>query len=276
MFNEKLPAWLRSSACAFAYWVVFLLALEPGNILRAHSLGHSLAVDREVLRIGVAALLACTTAPLIVALNRRHSIFQPDHLRSIAVHGAVTAALSFVLILISCVLAAWMLLGKSLPSHEEIRGQLAANWLLLTFALNAFGVLSHALGLAPAPASRPTLPHVATVPVRTRGRPGRVELASVEWIESQGNYLALHVGGASHLVRETLGAFAARIDQSRFVRVHRRVIVAIDRIREIEPLANGDSLLILQNGHRIRASRSYRDSVRARWAESVSRRPATP
>ena len=45
------------------------------------------------------------------------------------------------------------------------------------------------------------------------------------------------------------------------------VIVAVDRIREIQPLANGDSTLILQDGHTIRASRSYRDTVRKRWAE---------
>jgi DNA-binding LytR/AlgR family response regulator len=43
--------------------------------------------------------------------------------------------------------------------------------------------------------------------------------------------------------------------------------VAIDRIREIQPLANGDSSLILQDGHTLRASRSYRDSIRKRWGE---------
>jgi DNA-binding LytR/AlgR family response regulator len=105
------------------------------------------------------------------------------------------------------------------------------------------------------------------VPIKTRGRLGYVDLASIEWIESQGNYLALHVCGRSHLIRGTLQSFAGRLDQDRFVRVHRRVIVAIDRVREIEPLANGDSTLILQDGHTIRASRSYRDTVRKRWAE---------
>jgi hypothetical protein len=49
--------------------------------------------------------------------------------------------------------------------------------------------------------------------------------------------------------------------------VHRRVIVAIDRIREIQPLANGDSTLILQDRHTMRASRSYRETVRKRWAQ---------
>jgi DNA-binding LytR/AlgR family response regulator len=55
--------------------------------------------------------------------------------------------------------------------------------------------------------------------------------------------------------------------------LHRRAIVAIDRIREIQPLANGDSMLVLRDGHTIRASRSYRAAVRTRWAEAMARRP---
>jgi hypothetical protein len=235
-----LPDWLRSLGGAYLYWVVFLLALEPGNILHARSMGHTLAVDREALRIGIAAMLGCSTAPLILALNRRFPIFGAGAWRSIAIHVAGAATLSFVLIVISCVLAAWILMGKAAPSADEIRGQLAANWLLLIFALCAFAVLSQAMH------RRPKIPHASAIAVKTRGRVGYVDLASIEWIEAQGNYLALHVGGHSHLVRETLQGFARRLDQDRYVRVHRRAIVAVDLIRQIQPLANGDSLLILQ------------------------------
>ena len=154
-----------------------------------------------------------------------------------------------------------MLNGQIVPSVAEVRSELAGNWLLLTFALCAFAVISHAMNLFP-PASRPTPVAVKTIAVKTRGRLGYLDLASIEWIESQGNYLALHVGGRSHLIRETLQSFANRLDPDRFIRVHRRVIVAIDQIREIQPLANGDSTLILQDGSTVRASRSYRETVR--------------
>jgi hypothetical protein len=261
-----LPDWLRSIGGAYLYWVVFLLALEPGNILHARSMGHTLAVDREALRICMAAFLGCSTAPLILALNRRFPIFGAGAWRSIAIHVAGAATLSFVLIMISCVLAAWVLMGKAAPSADEIRGQLAANWLLLIFALCAFAVLSQAMH------RRPKIPPASAIAVKTRGRLGYVDLASIEWIEAQGNYLALHVGGQSHLVRETLQGFARRLDKDRYVRVHRRAIVAIDLIRQIQPLANGDSTLILQGGQTIRASRSYRENVRRRWAEVMAHR----
>ena len=263
-----LPDWLRSIGCAFLYWIVFLLALEPGNVLHARSMGHALDFDDEALRIGGAALLGCSTAPLILALSRRFPISGTRGWRSIAIHAAGAATLSFVLIVISCVLAAWVLMGQIVPSVAEVRSELAGNWLLLTFALCAFAVISHAMNLFP-PASQPTPVAVKTIAIKTRGRLGYLDLASIEWIESQGNYLALHVGGRSHLIRETLQSFASRLDPDRFIRVHRRVIVAIDQIREIQPLANGDSTLILQDGRTIRASRSYRETVRKRWAEVI-------
>jgi hypothetical protein len=268
-----LPDWLRSIGCAFLYWVVFLLALEPGNVLHARSMGHTLDLDREVLRIAVAALLGCSTAPLILTLIQRFPISGARVWRSIAIHVAAAATLSFVLILISCLLAAWVLQGQLVPSMADVRSQLAANWLLLIFALCAFAVISHVMNLSAkradgvrhSPASQPTPIAIKTIAIKTRGRLSHVDLASIEWIESQGNYLALHVAGRSHLVRETLRSFATRLDADRFIRVHRRVIVAIEQIREIQPLANGDSTLILQDGSTIRASRSYREAVRKQW-----------
>jgi len=284
-----LPDWLRSSGCAFLYWIVFLLALEPGNVLHANSMGHALDFDDEALRIGGAALLGCSTAPLILALSRRFPISGARGWQSIAIHAAGAATLSFGLIVISCVLAAWVLMGQIVPSVAEVRSELAGNWLLLTFALCAFAVISHAVSSAPTaesveisfprrsarvrypPASQPTRAvSVKTIAIKTRGRLGYLDLASIEWLESQGNYLALHVGGRSHLIRETLQSFASRLDPDRFIRVHRRVIVAIDQIREIQPLANGDSTLILQDGRTIRASRSYRETVRERCAEVMA------
>ena len=97
-------------------------------------------------------------------------------------------------------------MGQIVPSAAEVRSELAGNWLLLTFALCAFAVISHAMNLfRPREPTDPVA--VKTIAIKTRGRLGYLDLASIEWIESQGNYLALHVGGRSHLIRETLAEF---------------------------------------------------------------------
>jgi two-component system, LytTR family, response regulator len=260
------PGWLRGTGCAFLYWVVFLLALEPGNILHARSMGRSLEFDDEALRIVVAALLGCSTAPLLLAMVQRFPIAGPRARRNIAIHAATAATLSLVLILVSCFLAAWILQGQTLPKIIDVRSQLAANWFLLTFALSAFVVISQLMNLRTRPA-----PVARSIAVKTRGRVAHVDPASIEWIESQGNYLALHVGERSHLIRQTLRGFASQLDAGRFVRVHRRVIVAIDQVREIQPLANGDCTLVLKNGQAVRASRSYREALRTYFPNGLPR-----
>ena len=94
-----------------------------------------------------------------------------------------------------------------------------------------------------------------------------MEQGSIDWLETQGNYLALHSGSNRQLVRRTLTDFETELDMSRFIRIHRRTIVAIDRIEEMKPLANGVAMLRLRDGHELRMSRSYRDEVVRRWAE---------
>jgi hypothetical protein len=266
--SRHVPPWLRTAGYGYLYWLVFLLALEPGNVLRAHNMGHTLQLDIEVARICVAAFLGASVSPLLVALTRRFPLPGSRGWRNASIHAVGAVGLAFVLIVVSCFLAAWILLGDALPTIADVSSQLAANWLLLVFAISAFIAITHAVHFFPRrtgeaqalPSSQPT-----RVAVKTRGRLGYVEIDSIEWIESQGNYLALHVGSRAQLIRETLANFERRLDPNKFVRVHRRMIVAVDRIREIRPLANGDSELILHDGRELRASRSYREALRQRW-----------
>jgi two-component system LytT family response regulator len=81
----------------------------------------------------------------------------------------------------------------------------------------------------------------------------------IDWIESYGNYLKLHTGRESHLIRGTMQSLEAKLDPEKFVRVHRSTIVNIEKIKEIYPRSNGDQDLVLQNGQQLMLSRKYRD-----------------
>jgi hypothetical protein len=234
--------------------------------------GHHLPFDREALRIAVAAALGASVTPVLFVLTRRLPVIGRRRWRNALVHVVAAIVLSFALNVISCVLAAWLLAGRMLPSMTEVGRQLAGNWLLLIYALLALTAIVHAVHFLAAPARQADeeTKHTARIQVKTRGRLHFIDLQNVDWIETQGNYLALHAGAAVHLIRQTSAKFEAGLDPERFVRIHRRLIVALDRIRGIGPLANGDALITLTDGRELRMSRRYREAVRAKWHKHFS------
>jgi len=97
--------------------------------------------------------------------------------------------------------------------------------------------------------------------VKTSGRIVFLKVEEIDWIEAAGNYLTLHVGPASHLIRETMNDLESRLDPAQFLRIHRSTIVNIDRIREMQPLFHGDFTVILMNGTRLMLSRNYKSRL---------------
>lgn len=83
----------------------------------------------------------------------------------------------------------------------------------------------------------------------------------IDWIEAEGDYMKFHTGGKSLLMRETMARLEARLDGRRFVRIHRSVIVNIDRIRKLAPSFAGDHTVVLRDGTTLRLSRSYHDRL---------------
>lgn len=94
--------------------------------------------------------------------------------------------------------------------------------------------------------------------VRERGKVVAVRSADIDWIESADYYAMLHVGGATHLMRQTMAELETCLDAQRFVRVHRKAIVNIDRVREVHPLFRGDCTLVLADGTQVKLSRTRR------------------
>ena len=88
------------------------------------------------------------------------------------------------------------------------------------------------------------------------GRMRFVPVATVDWIDVDGNYVCLHAGGERHRLRATLQAVADQLDPRRFVRIHRSTIVNADRVQEVQPWFGGDYVAILRDGRRLRVSRS--------------------
>lgn len=107
---------------------------------------------------------------------------------------------------------------------------------------------------------------LATPPLRVLVREGRrtrfVPLAEVDWFEADGNYIRVHASGEVYRTRGTITAIENALDPRQFVRIHRRIVVNMDRVREMSPLPGGDGLLVLGDGSTLRLSRTYRARVR--------------
>jgi two-component system, LytTR family, response regulator len=94
--------------------------------------------------------------------------------------------------------------------------------------------------------------------IKGDGRVILVGVDEVDRLEAAGNYVEVHSGARQHLVRETMASLEARLDPARFVRVSRSSIVNATRVRELQPMFNGDFVVVLRDGTKVAGSRRYR------------------
>lgn len=85
-----------------------------------------------------------------------------------------------------------------------------------------------------------------------------VAVDEIDWIGAEGNYVRIHAKGAAHLHRETLRHLQEVLDPAKFLRIHRGIVVNVDRIHEIHPLFNGNAEVVLRDGTRLNLSRRFR------------------
>jgi two-component system LytT family response regulator len=98
--------------------------------------------------------------------------------------------------------------------------------------------------------------------IKASGRLYAVRVEDIDYIEVAGHYLELHTGATTtHLVRDTIGSMEGRLDSSRFVRIHRSVMVNVDRIRELRPAFHGEFVVSLHTGQQLRCSRTYAERL---------------
>jgi two-component system LytT family response regulator len=94
--------------------------------------------------------------------------------------------------------------------------------------------------------------------IKTGGRVLFLDTDEIDWIEGAANYVRVHVGKESYLVRESIGGIFDRLDPSQFIRIHRSVITNVCKIKELQPCNTGEYILILKDGKQLPCSRGYR------------------
>jgi two-component system LytT family response regulator len=127
------------------------------------------------------------------------------------------------------------------------------------------GLLAYLRGGPVVPATLPLPDAESTdspqILVRDGHRRRFIDLDSIDWIESYGNYARLHVGNQTILHRETMARLERQLAGARFARIHRAAILNLKKIAEVQPGTVGQLRVVLVDGTKLRVSRRYRDSV---------------
>jgi DNA-binding LytR/AlgR family response regulator len=107
--------------------------------------------------------------------------------------------------------------------------------------------------------------------IESRGGAQRVLVRDLDWIEAERDYVRLHVGERSYLVRDSIRSLVERLDPASFVRIHRSALVQRDRVSELAPRAGGGLIAVLSTGARPPVGRSHAAAVRRLFRRTSGR-----
>ena len=88
-----------------------------------------------------------------------------------------------------------------------------------------------------------------------------VTISEIDWVDAAGDYMCLHVGGKTHIMRSTMKELSERLPSPDFVRIHRSTIVNLSRVTSISSLSKGEFRLQLGPDTTLKVSRNYRKSI---------------
>jgi two-component system, LytTR family, response regulator len=105
--------------------------------------------------------------------------------------------------------------------------------------------------------------------VKNRGRVLFLNVADIDWVEAAGYYACVHVGTDTHVIRRTLMELEQDLGDERFIRIHRSIIVNLDRIHGLELQNEGEYEVVLKSKVRLQMSRRYRKKLQERMDMSL-------
>jgi len=100
-----------------------------------------------------------------------------------------------------------------------------------------------------------TTQYLTRLPIKTGDKVAVIKTVDIDTIESAGNYVCVHAGKESFILRETLNALETQLDPETFLRVSRSAIINLDRVKELQPMFKGEHIIVLQNGKRLAMTR---------------------
>jgi two-component system, LytTR family, response regulator len=86
-----------------------------------------------------------------------------------------------------------------------------------------------------------------------------IDLERIVSFSADRNYIRVHTDGRAFAIRDTMTAISAKLDPSRFARVHRSFIVNLSQVRDVVTREGSSTFVILSNGMEVPVGPNYRD-----------------
>ena len=118
-------------------------------------------------------------------------------------------------------------------------------------------------------AARPPQQHLQRIVVKDGARVHIIPVDRLDYAEAQDDYVALHSQGKSYLKQQTISSLEAALDPERFVRIHRSIIVNLERVAKIEPYAKDSRVAVLSDGAQLPVSRAGYDRLKTLLGEKL-------
>ncbi len=97
--------------------------------------------------------------------------------------------------------------------------------------------------------------------VEKRGEKRLLQDRDICCITASGDYVELITANNTYMIKETLRKLEDQLDRKRFKRVHRSSIVNSDKIKSVVARPGGAFEILLDGGHLVQSSRSYKTVV---------------
>lgn len=227
------PVWSTLLALAVPEWLVWGV-LAPGVWWLAHRFPVTRArwVRPSLLHLGVGLLVAALHSLAVSGLHEAMGLFGD---RAFAITLTIYMAARYPLHLLVYAL----IVGASAARRHYRRDE----------------------PILPETETPDAARYAVRLSVREKGRTVVVPVAAVDYVEAAGNYVSLHLGAKTHLLRSSLRSLEAQLDPAQFARIHRSTLVNLARVAALTPLQNGDHRVRLHDGTPLRLSRTYRAAV---------------
>lgn len=96
-----------------------------------------------------------------------------------------------------------------------------------------------------------------------RGNHAKVLKNDIVLITSDDHYQKIYTTDSYYYVRGTLKAFEVKLESETFMRIHRSTLINLNHISKYATHGNGEYILIMHNGEKVKVSRSYRTKFKS-------------